>query len=149
MEPYVQEPEGHVRELKYLDLSVSKYGGLSARTSYEKVRVWSEAYFKDNFKRLAAVKARCLRPDLIYAHDPSAIAHLLHGVIVICVMGAEWKGLSFRSAGGAASTAVSPTRIDSSRFRWFMHIHSSAHEIDSNFEQHPIRDIVSCTHTDA
>ncbi|VAI51882.1 unnamed protein product [Triticum turgidum subsp. durum] len=134
MEPYVQEPEGHVRELKYLDLGVNKYGGDGAGTSYEKARVWSEAYFKDNFERLAAVKFRCLRPDLIYAHDPSAMAHLLHGVIVICAMGAKWKGLSFRSAGAAASTAVSPTRIDSSRFRWFMHIHSFAYQIDSNFE---------------
>lgn len=59
MEPYVSKsPRGAYVNYKDLDLGVNEYGGDGGGTSYETARVWGEAYFKDNFERLAAVKAK-------------------------------------------------------------------------------------------
>ncbi|KAL5200412.1 hypothetical protein ABZP36_021615 [Zizania latifolia] len=50
------------------------YEGLSYRAagvaSYEKARVWGEAYFKGNFERLAAVKAK-VDPDNFFMNEQS------------------------------------------------------------------------------
>uniref|UniRef100_A0A0D9WR29 FAD-binding PCMH-type domain-containing protein n=1 Tax=Leersia perrieri TaxID=77586 RepID=A0A0D9WR29_9ORYZ len=57
MEPYVSKnPRGAYVNYRDLDLGVN-YDG-DGVTSYEKARVWGEAYFKGNFERLAKVKAK-------------------------------------------------------------------------------------------
>ncbi|KQK18048.1 berberine bridge enzyme-like 22 [Brachypodium distachyon] len=59
MEPYVsRNPRGAYVNYKDLDLGVNDSGGDSGGgTSYEKARGWGESYFKENFERLAMVKA--------------------------------------------------------------------------------------------
>ncbi|KAL5199599.1 hypothetical protein ABZP36_020802 [Zizania latifolia] len=42
----------------YPDLDLGVYEDGAGVASYEKARVWGEAYFKGNFERLAAVKAK-------------------------------------------------------------------------------------------
>ncbi|TKW21824.1 hypothetical protein SEVIR_4G146400v4 [Setaria viridis] len=60
MEPYVSKnPRGAYVNYRDLDLGVNDDGdGGDGVTGYEKARVWGEAYFKGNFERLAAVKAK-------------------------------------------------------------------------------------------
>ncbi|XBI01762.1 hypothetical protein VPH35_130458 [Triticum aestivum] len=71
MEPYVSKsPRGAYVNYKDLDLGVNEYGGDGAGTNYEKARAWGEAYFKDNFERLAAVKAK-VDPSDFFSNEQS------------------------------------------------------------------------------
>jgi hypothetical protein len=70
MEPYVSKnPRGAYVNYRDLDLGVNDddHRGL---TSYEKARVWGEAYFKANFERLAVVKAK-VDPHDFFRHEQS------------------------------------------------------------------------------
>jgi hypothetical protein len=70
MEPYVSKnPRGAYVNYRDLDLGVNDddHHGL---TSYGKARVWGETYFKANFERLAAVKAK-VDPHDFFRHEQS------------------------------------------------------------------------------
>uniref|UniRef100_J3MEV9 Berberine/berberine-like domain-containing protein n=1 Tax=Oryza brachyantha TaxID=4533 RepID=J3MEV9_ORYBR len=72
MEPYVSKnPRGAYVNYRDLDLGVNDVAGAGAGVaSYEKARVWGEAYFKANFQRLAAVKAK-VDPDNFFENEQS------------------------------------------------------------------------------
>ncbi|KAL6876416.1 hypothetical protein ACP4OV_012988 [Aristida adscensionis] len=70
MAPYVsRSPRGAYMNYRDLDLGLNDDDD-SGVTSYEKARVWGEMYFKANFERLAAVKAK-VDPDDFFKHEQS------------------------------------------------------------------------------
>ncbi|KAG0514674.1 hypothetical protein BDA96_10G213300 [Sorghum bicolor] len=71
MEPYVSKnPRGAYVNYRDLDLGVNDDDGHGGVTSYGKARVWGETYFKANFERLAAVKAK-VDPHDFFRHEQS------------------------------------------------------------------------------
>ncbi|XP_052158258.1 berberine bridge enzyme-like Cyn d 4 [Oryza glaberrima] len=74
MEPYVSKnPRGAYVNYRDLDLGVNDDGdggGGVASARYEKATVWGRAYFKANFERLAAVKAK-VDPDNYFKNEQS------------------------------------------------------------------------------
>ncbi|KAG8075547.1 hypothetical protein GUJ93_ZPchr0006g44417 [Zizania palustris] len=69
MEPYVSKnPRGAYVNYRDLDLGVND--DVAGVASYEKARVWGEAYFKGNFERLATVKAK-VDPDNFFMNEQS------------------------------------------------------------------------------
>ncbi|KAG8075549.1 hypothetical protein GUJ93_ZPchr0006g43433 [Zizania palustris] len=69
MEPYVtKNPRGAYVNYRDLDLGVND--DVAGVASYEKARVWGEPYFKGNFERLAAVKAK-VDPDNFFMNEQS------------------------------------------------------------------------------
>jgi hypothetical protein len=70
MEPYVSKnPRGAYVNYRDLDLGVNDDDD-HGLTSYGKARVWGETYFKANFERLAAVKAK-VDPHDFFRHEQS------------------------------------------------------------------------------
>ncbi|TVU01283.1 hypothetical protein EJB05_53246, partial [Eragrostis curvula] len=71
MEPYVSKnPRGAYANYRDLDLGVNGGGDQDSAASYEEARVWGEKYFKANFERLAAVKAK-VDPDDFFRNEQS------------------------------------------------------------------------------
>lgn len=69
MEPYVSK-NPRTGYVNYRDLDLGTNELVGNVTSYAKARIWGEKYFKDNFERLAAVKAM-VDPDDFFRNEQS------------------------------------------------------------------------------